>query len=445
MASPLRVLPILCAAGALALPCSAQGASFVPGEVLVQYEDGTSGAERVDAQEATGTKATEVLPGGGRKLEIRDGEGVRKTVEELEAQNGVESAHPNYRARASAFLPNDPGFGAPGDWRRTQWNFAGPFGVRAPEAWAHMRALGKPGGKGVRIAVIDTGIAYRNKGRFKRAPDLARARFVQGHDWVDDDGFALDEEGHGTHITGTIAEQVNNRRALTGLAYGASIMPLRVLDSAGYGDAGSIARAIRYAARRGAKVINMSFEFDAGLTEEDVPNVASALEFAHKAGVVVVAAAGNDGPVVAYPARADHAISAGSTTEDGCQAEYSNGGNRLDLVAPGGGTAAPNLDNPWDLTHCKPIGGSDREIYQETFSRGFRRFGLRPVHGTSMSSPHIAAAAALVIASGVLGPNPRPDAVEARLEATARDVGPAGRDTRYGHGLLDVAAAVGAG
>ena len=154
----------------------------------------------------------------------------------------------------------------------------------------------------------------------------------------------------------------------------------------------------------------------------------------------MVAAAGNQADyAVAYPARAQSVIAVGATTVTGCQADYSNAGEDLDVAAPGGGADAPNTDSAWDAAHCDPdsIG---RPIIQQTFTRGVRRFGLpRSYEGTSMASPHVSAIAALMIATKRLGANPTPRDVEHHIEATAR---PTDRPDRYGAGLVDAAAAL---
>jgi serine protease len=292
------------------------------------------------------------------------------------------------------------------------------------------------------VAVLDTGVAYRTTldRRYIRAPDLERSRFVRGYDFVRNNTVPYDRNGHGTFVAGVIAQSTNNGIGLTGVAYRARIMPIRVLDSEGKGDVATIARGIRLAARRGARVINMSFEFDTGLTASQIPDVLSAVRFAHRKGTLMVAAAGNtEDSRIAYPARAKHVVAVGATTEHGCVADYSNTGPGIALVAPGGGADAFEDADP----NCKPLEDPGRDVYQYTF-RGTspRRFGLPSGYeGTSMAVPHVSGTAALIIGSQALGPNPAPDAVEQRLKSTARDLGPPGFDIVYGYGLLNAAAA----
>jgi serine protease len=422
--------PVLAAAAALFLAAApaASAGDYVPGEVLVGH---MASASSVDAHSA---EVVRTLPG----------ESVRAAAKRLGEDRGVSYAVPNYIAHASAFVPNDPGIGTtPTDWQGLQWNFTGPFGVDGPDAWSQAIAAGAPGGRGVTVAVLDTGVAYENYRRFRRDPDLYANRFVKPYDFVDNDRHPNDENGHGTHVTGTIAQKTNNNLGLTGLAYGVNIMPVRVLDAHGEGDAGAIARAIRYAARNKADVINLSLEFDSSITASQIPDIVSAIRYAHQKGSVVVGAAGNAAEsAVAYPARTNYVISVGGTTEHGCEADYSNSGSGLDVVAPGGGDDAPLDDNPGDLQNCHPD-ERGRDIYQVTFTRDVRSFGIPSNYeGTSMACPHVSAIAALIIATGVIGKHPKPQAVEARIKATARDLGPPGVDRRYGAGLVDAFQAI---
>src|SRR3954451_23567036 len=358
------LLPALAAAFSLGAPSAANAADVVPGKVIVRYTGGASRAERAHVQARTGTRFVTVLLGGSRTLRIADGESVAKTVRELNRHGKVAYAVPDYKVHAAAFSPDDTGRG--NGWRPLQWNFAGKWGVNAPQAWDEAIAAHAPGGKGVVVAVIDSGVAYENRGPFRRAPDLGGSRFVRGYDWVDKDKHPDDEESHGTHVSGVIAQQTNNRYGVTGLAYGVKIMPLRVLDSQGNGDGSDIARAVRYAVKHHAKVVNMSVEFNASETARDIPDVIRAIRYAESKGVVMVAASGNEGiGKVAYPARATEVISVGATTASGCLADYSNAGRGLDVVAPGGGQDAPLDGDPYDVAHCDQS-NPDRRIFQET-------------------------------------------------------------------------------
>jgi serine protease len=365
---------------------------------------------------------------------------VDQAVKRLAHKPGVVSVNRNWIARA-AYVPNDPGRpgGAPGDWQTLQWNFLpGIAGVDAPAAWDNLIADGHPGGRGVTVAVLDTGVAYRRLGRYRRDPDMTR-RIKAGYDFVGHDHYSVDENGHGTHVASTIAEKVNNGVGVTGLAYGVRIMPVRVLNRNGEGDSAAIAKGIHYAAKHGAQIINLSFEFGAGITRRQIPDILSALRYAYRRNVLVVAAAGNAGrSAIAYPARATHVLSVGAITQHGCVADYSDTGTGLDLVAPGGGFDAYLRDDP----NCHPDAAPGGDIYQMTFTGSVRRFGLpRDYVGTSMAAPHVSATAALVIASGVIGAHPSVNALIRRLKETADDLGDPGPDKRYGWGKVDAARA----
>jgi serine protease len=416
----LRRCSLLAAVGTALLAPTAGAADHVPGEVIVREGPESAPVARV--------------------VHVPAGRTVGEAIARLRKRPGVLSATPNYVARTS-LLPNDPGSaGQPGGWQSEQWNFAGAFGVNAPAAWDNLARVNRPGGAGVVVAVLDTGVAYSDRGRFARSPDLlGDNRFLRGYDFVDRDRYPHDVNGHGTHVASTIAESIDNGVGVTGLAFGARIMPVRVLDRNGEGDSAAISRGIRFAARKRVHIINLSFEFGASVRAGQIPDILDALRFARRKGVLVVGASGNASRTsVAFPARAHEVLSVGATTEHGCLAEYSNNGPTLDLVAPGGGPDAPLENDP----NCRPADRRGGDIVQMTFKPSTGVFGLPGRYtGTSMAAPHAAATAALVIASGVVGPKPSPDALEARLKATARDLGAPGPDSIYGAGLIDAAAA----
>ena len=342
-------------------------------------------------------------------------------------------------------FPNDPGLAkTPGGWSQLQWNFSGENGVEAPGAWQNLIADHAPGGRGVVVAVLDTGVAYANRGPFRMSPDFYRYQFVAGWDFVAHNRYPNDRNGHGTDVAGTIAEATNNGKGLTGLAYGVRIMPVRVLNGEGNGDAATIAKGVRFAVNHGARVINLSLEFPGGITASDIPELISALRYAHRHRVVVVAAAGNEAhSAAAFPARAPNVIAVGASTEHGCLASYSNFGTGVTLVAPRGG---PDANLPGD-PNCNPDLASGRDVFQVTFlGASPRQFGIPGGYeGTSMATPHVAATAAMIIASGVLGRHPTPAQLEARLIATARPLGGPSDSRLYGAGLLDAAAATAPG
>ena len=437
---------LLAAPGAGARTAVAPAHGFAPGQLVVKFED-----ERQ-----------------GRTLALPAGTDVGAAAAALRRNPGVAYAEPNYIATASTVLPgtdfalpNDPGTlggaseaaAALGDWSFKQWNFlpwegsaisrlpVSPGGIDAVGAWSNLAAMGKPGAEGVTVAVLDTGVAYRDDGsRFLRSPDFSSAQFAKGHDFIDDDRLPLDENGHGTHIAGTIGERTDNGVGVTGLAYRAKLMPVRVLDKHGRGQATDIAKGIRYAVAHGAQVINMSFNFGC---DKKVPEVDEALREAYARGVVTVASAGNRGSetCVSAPATGPRVIGVGGTTEGACLGDYSLAGKGIDLLAPGGGSPARG---------CPSV--SARPIYQVTLRPGSTRsFGIPSNYvGTSMAAAHVSGVAAMVLAADTYGgPRFRPEApqggkirvkeVAEQLRKSARDLGLP--KTKQGAGLIDAAAA----
>ncbi len=437
----------LCAMAALTVlpPALARAANFVPGVVIVGYEPGPTATVAQDFTRRMGAQTAGSVAPSQVVLHLRRGASVTAAVARLRHEPGVAYAVPDYVAHeAGGWYPDDPGrSGRPGGWVKMQWNLLPGTGVDAPVAWANLLADHRPGGRGVIVAVLDTGVAYRNWEQFRKMPDFNRTRFVDPYDFVAGDGFPLDRNGHGTFVAAEIAESTNNGIGLAGLAYGASIMPVRVLDASGDGDAVTISRGIRYAVNHGARVINLSLVFDNSVRAADIPGIISALTYAHRHGVVVVAAAGNEGVnQLAYPAADSTVISVGATTLDRCLADYSNSGPGLNLVAPGGGDDAALPSDPECSTN--PFLNLP-SIHQMTLADppfSFTKFGYPGgIYGTSMAAPEVAATAALVVASGVLGPHPSPDAILRRLEQTAQPLGGGAPNADYGYGMVDAGAA----
>ncbi len=394
---------------------------------------------------------------------IPDGTGVRATLHDLRAEPGVRWANPDPIATASG-IPDDPGrSGKRRGWTDDQWNFltpppAGkrctaqaPCGVDAPRAWKLLRREGHPHGRrangkpGPIVAVVDSGVAYRSRGhKFRRSPDLDGDAFVAGKSFTGHGKLPLDRYGHGTHVASTIAEQTGNGRFVTGLGDGLRVMPVRVLNNRGIGSASNVGRGIRWATRHGAKVINLSLEFPASFNDcHGLKAVCSAISAAHRHGVLVVGAAGNAGLEHAQmPARRGLAVA--SSTIRGCLSGFSSRGGDVGLTAPGGGPDAADAGS-----QCAPrdVGpGIVQLTLKENGKHSYRKFGYPRMEGTSMSAAHVSAAAALVLASGVLrkrlGHRPGPGALERWLECTARAPYDATRASLYGAGLLDLGAAL---
>ena len=218
-----------------------------------------------------------------------------KTLRRSAIAQQAEYIEPNY-IYSSQITPNDPDYSQ-------QWNLRS-IGMEA--AWELTQ------GQGITVAVIDTGIT--------QVPDLEQTQFVAGYDFVNDRIAAADDNGHGTHVAGTIAQSTNNSFGVAGIAYQASLMPLKVLSATGGGTVADIAEAIRFAADQGADIINLSL---GGIGDSHL--LREAIEYAHAKDVVIVAAAGNQNRnAAAYPARYPHVIAVAALDATGQKAPYSN-------------------------------------------------------------------------------------------------------------------------
>lgn len=388
--------------------------NFIPDEIIVKFKDRADSAKinKINSKYGSSIKQKDRYS-DSMTVSVPRGRTVHEMVKLYKSEQDVEYAEPNYIASA-LFIPNDPFYGY-------QWNFYSVNGINVPQAW------NMSNGSGVIVAVIDTGVAYEtikvSGQRYYMAPDLGRTRFVQGWDFVNNDAHPNDDNSHGTHVAGTIAQSTNNGIGVAGVAYGASIMPIKVLDKNGNGNYYNVARGIRYAADNGAKVISMSL----GGTSSS-SDIESALNYSYNKGVTIIAAAGNAGAggPASYPAAYDaYVIAVGATRFDGARASYSTTGNYVDIAAPGG-----------DLSVDQNGDGYGDGILQQTFNPTTKvrnDFSYWFFQGTSMATPHVAGAAALLIANGTTGP----DNVRKALEMSAKDMGATGKDPDYGYGILD--------
>ncbi|ACB53639.1 protease [Crocosphaera subtropica ATCC 51142] len=300
----------------------------------------------------------------------------------------VDYIEPNYIYHALE-TPNDPDYSK-------QWNL---HNIHVERAWEETK------GEGITVAVIDSGVS--------RVPDLRQTEFVSGYDFVNDRNDASDDNGHGTHVAGTIAQSTNNNYGVAGIAYQAKIMPIKVLSAQGGGSVSDIADAIRFAADNGADIINMSL---GGGGESQV--MKDAIDYAYDKGVVIIAAAGNSNQNAAsYPARYPKVISVSALDAAGKKANYSNYGAGVDISAPGGSESG--------------------KILQETIDPSTGDSVFSGFQGTSMAAPHVAGVAALIKAAGVEKPNE----ILAILTQSSRKVED---DTfnYYGAGQLDAGEAV---
>ena len=279
--------------------------------------------------------------------------------------------------------------------------------VGAETAWASGR------GKGAVIAVIDSGVDMKHE-------DLEGA-FVKGRDFVDDDNDPSDGFGHGTHVAGIAAARANNHIGIAGVAPGAKIMPVRVLDTNGNGTNGDVDAAIRWATDHGADVINLSLSDDVTILDLFGGPLTSALNYAFAKNVVPVIVTGNGGSF-RTELKTANALFVTATGPDDRLAYYANavGFAKWGIAAPGGtdtdGKASMVYSTIWD-------------------KQGRTHYGWGM--GTSMAAPHVSGAAAILRGMGLSAQQ-----TIDRLMSTAKDLGRAGYDRTYGAGRLDVAAAV---
>jgi len=384
---------------------------YVPGEIIVKFKDVATKEQIRSVNSKYKTSVLYTSPYAGFKIvKIPQDKGVFEMIELYRKNPLVEYAEPNY-IRHARWAPNDP-------YYSDQWHFSQ---INMSSAWD----IEQGGGSSVIVAVLDSGVAYEDYGSYQQAPDLAGTNFVAGYDFVNDDSHPNDDNGHGTHVTGTIAQTTNNGIGVAGIAFNCSIMPVKILDAYGNGTVAQEADGIYYAVDHGAEVINLSIGgSSASKTEHD------AIKYAYNKGVIVVAATGNDNlSSIEYPAAYDECIAVGAVRYDKTRAPYSNYGAGIELMAPGGDTS---VDQNGD--------GYLDGILQQTFTNEGdpTSFSYRFLQGTSFAAPHVTGIVALMLSHGTRGV----ENIRTILHSTAEDLGSPGYDTEYGYGLVDAAAAL---
>ena len=470
-------------------------AEFVPGEVLVKLRDRAK-ADALPRSQKTGLgvlssptarldkvfqrfDVTEARQPFSRarsdalrrvvKLTSRNLKGDRRATEEmvkaLRADPEVEYAEPNYLLRKQ-WAPNDPYFASAGSWGQDFRDLWGLEKIGAEAAWGLTR------GAGAVVAVIDSGVDYGHEdiaqnvwenpgekgfdgsGRDKRSNgvDDEGNGFIddwRGWDFVTSDGSPtdndpMDDEGHGTHVAGTVAAVGNNRLGIVGVAPESKVMALKGLDATGSGSLEDLTAAIVYAADNGAGVINASWGM---YSPEPVRSLADAIAYAREQDVLFVTAAGNEAwdvgsPADGFtPANILGAFAVSAFNHEDALAPFSNYGRKIEVAAPGGGDNAPAgaVNDPWRsvLSLASSQGAGIRGIPHLVVGGRYLRLA-----GTSMAAPHAAGVAALVRS---LHPEFSAEQVRQTLRAGSDDMGAAGFDEQSGYGRVNAARALAVG
>jgi subtilisin family serine protease len=348
----------------------------------------------------------------------------------LRADPSVELAEAD-RKVSVRLTPDDPYFSSAGTWGQPYDDLYGVKTIGSASAWDSSR------GAGVVVAVVDTGVDYNHadlaSNIWTNAGEIAGNRLDDdGNGFVDDvrgwdfvganaafpapDNDPMDVDGHGTHVSGTIAATGNNRVGVVGVAFESRVMAVRGLDDQGSGSFSDLANGLVYATNNGAHVINASW---GGPGESWA--IADAVAYAHSQGVVVVAAAGNDNADARgyTPAGLARVITVAATNADDVKAAFSNHGPKIDVAAPG-----------VDILSLRAAGADLGGVVGTDYARA---------SGTSMAAPHVCGLAALILAQHPTYTN---EQVRQVLRSSALDVGTPGQDRNFGHGRIDASSAM---
>ena len=379
-------LPAILAVLLLAAPASAAG-----GRVIVKFAPGASGTSAMPA----GARLGGAIHALGAHVVQTTGDPAA-TAAALNATPGVEYAEVDKPMQLLA-TPNDPRFPELYGLDNTgQTGGTADADIDAPEGWdlAGMGAFPQTGG--VKIGIVDTGITQTHEDLAGKTADCGQS--VGG---VIGSGTCGDDNGHGTHVAGTIAGIANNGRGVTGVAFNSPLSVCKALDAAGSGTTSDVASCITWEADRGAKVISLSLGGGAATTLQN------AVRYATSHDALVIAAAGNNGDATLnYPAAYAEVVSVAATDSRDAHATFSNANSDVEVAAPGVNILS-------------------------TYNDG----GYRALSGTSMATPHAAGVAAVIRTK-----NPTFTVAETRskLDASVDDKGPAGRDTQFGFGRVNL-------
>lgn len=307
--------------------------------------------------------------------------------------------------------------------------------LKAEKAWSYST------GTSVVIAIIDTGIDLTHEDL--SANLTAGTNVLKCPKRKSCNTSGQDDQGHGTHVAGIAGAVANNGKGIAGVAPGAKLMPVKVLDAGGSGSTGDIEAGIRYAADRGAKVLNLSLGITTALgpfakVTGQLTGIYSAIEYAWSKGAVIVVAAGNDSlPLCAEPAAAARAFCVGATDNNDLIATYSNSGD-IDVTAPGGFGSVFCEDFARDILSTI-WAGSQYDCQGAATNNPSHIFltGYETLAGTSMAAPHVSGIAALLFAQGLTNQQ-----VVDRIKATSDDLGTPGYDPVYGWGRVNACRAV---
>jgi len=378
-----------------------KGPALVPDQVLVSFTAATTRDSR-DAFRAKYNLReinTRSNPANMVVYQVTDTRAsMEDLIKSLKKEAGVKKVEQNAYIY-KMMIPNDTYY------YPYQWNFVR---IGMEDAWDLAT------GAGVVVAVLDSGVDINNA-------DMAGTSFVPGYDFINDDSDPMDDDGHGSHVAATIAQTTNNNFACAGIAYDATIMPVKVLDDTGSGTAAELVYGIYFAVDNGADILNVSLGNQVGMSF-----VEDAVNYAWSNNALVVCSAGNDAnSVLNYPAAYYNSISVSATGAESYLATYSNYGPTVDICAPGGDGTDMNGDGLID--------------YILQFSWDSSGGGYWLFSGTSQAAAHVSGVLALIKSAC-----PQLTNAEIRqiMEATAEDLGDPGYDQYYGHGIVDAYAAV---